>query len=209
MGATGAVYTTIPTAASIEENSAEYATLGQGVLAPSAPLDHDNEAKGNYIPKEADKNDYCYFDGEQILISMDQGDTFQYDPFILNATKLGNALNYTVKLNGNPVASGSKISFNVAGEYTITYTYEDPYNYRLDSDGKLESFTVTYTKTEIVSVALLKKLLNTPSLHLQQILPKQKKFFTITTLIFLQRMLMRMEPLGAKLPLAIRQLCIL
>ena len=155
MGANGEVYTTVPTESSVAENPAEYVTLGQGVIKPSALLDHDNEEKGNYIPKEAGKNDYCYFDGEKILISMDEGDIFQYDPFILNATKLGNSLNYTVKLNGNAVEKGSKISFNAAGEYTITYTYEDPYNYRFDKNGELETFTVTYSKTDVVSVAIV------------------------------------------------------
>lgn len=155
MGATGNVYTPVPTAASVAERPAEYVTLGQGVIAPTAPLDHNNEAKGNYIPKEADKNDYCYFDGEKILISMDRGDTFQYDPFILNATKLGQTLNYTVKFNENAVAIGSKISFSETGEYFITYTYEDPYNYSLNENGELVSFTVSYTKTDVVSVAIV------------------------------------------------------
>jgi len=155
MGATGKVYTTVPTAKSVAESPAEYTTLGQGVIAPSASIDHDNEEKGNYIPKEADKNDYCYFDGSNVLISMDKGDTFQYDPFILNATKLGNVLGYTVKLNGNTVESGSKISFNEVGNYTITYTYEDPYNYSLNENGELVSFTVSYTKTDVVSVAIV------------------------------------------------------
>ncbi len=155
MSRTGAVYTVVPTSESIGATPAEDANSAQGVIAPSALLDHDNEAKGNYIPKEAGKNDYCYFDGEKVLISMDQGDTFQYDPFILNATKLGNELSYTVKFNGKLVEQDSKISFNAAGEYTITYTYEDPNNYRLDENGALETFTVTYTKTDVVSVAIV------------------------------------------------------
>jgi len=155
MGATGNVYTTVPTMASIEKEPLKYTTLGQGVLAPTATLDHDNEAKGNYIPKETGKNDYCYFDGEKVLISMKQGDTFTYDPFILDATKLDNTLVYTVRVNGNATSNGSKISFNEAGEYIITYTYEDPYNYRLDQNGELETFAVTYTKTDVVNVAVV------------------------------------------------------
>lgn len=149
----GYVYTVVPNAETINSVPSEYETLGQGLIAPVYSFDYTNK---NYIAKTDGSNDYCYYDNGKVLISMDQGDTFEWDPFILSATKYGNALNYTVSMNGNNYSNGSKIAFTTAGDYTVTYTYEDTYNYTVDADGNKVNVPYTYTKSVEISVSVIK-----------------------------------------------------
>lgn len=152
MAQNGYVYSVKPTEASIAENVAEYETLGQGIIAPEYSFDYTTK---NYVQKTDDSNDYCYYDSGKVLIAMDQGDTFEWDPFILTTTKYGNTLDYTVSMNGTNYTSGSKIAFNESGDYVVEYNYTDNYNYRV-VEGNVEAYSQTYTKTVNISVSVIK-----------------------------------------------------
>jgi len=153
MSQDGYVYSVKPTEASVKENAPEYETLGQGSIAPTYSFDYTTK---NYIQKTDGSNDYCYYENGKVLVAMDQGDTFEWDPFILTATKLGKTLDYTVSMGGTTYATGSKIAFNTSGDYEVTYTYTDGDNYILDKDGKLVTTEQTYTKTVSISVSVIK-----------------------------------------------------
>lgn len=124
-------------------------TPKQYEIAPSYSFDYTSK---NKVDKVDGSNDYCYHDGSKVLISMDEGDTFNWDPYILTATKQGNTLSYSVSMNGTTYASGNKIPFSTAGDYTVTYTYTDSNNY--DKDGN--SYSKTYTQTVNINVAVVK-----------------------------------------------------
>lgn len=153
----GYVYAKKPTTESVKETPATYKTLGQGLIAPQCSFDYTTK---NYVAKTDDSNDYCYYDSGKVLIAMDQGDTFEWDPFILTAIKNGKTLNYTVSYGGKTYAPGEKIVFNTSGDYTITYTYIDDINYTLvkDAQGKQVpgTFETSYTQAVNISVSVIK-----------------------------------------------------
>lgn len=148
----GYVLSAKPTEQSLSDAPEEYETFGQGAIAPEYSFDYTNK---NYIAKTDGSNDYCYYENGRVLVAMDEGDTFEWDPFILTATKFGQSLSYTVTMNGKTCAAGEKISFNTSGEYVVTYTYTDGYNYIL-KDGELTTNSLTYEKTVTISVSVIK-----------------------------------------------------
>jgi len=154
LGATtnGYVYTVQPTAASVAEDVPEYATAGQGAIAPAYSFDYTNK---NYVAKTDGSNDYCYEENGTVLISMDDGDTFNWDSSILTATKNGQTLDYTVTMD-NVDYTGKSISFNTAGNYTVTYSYTDTNNYSVDENGDLTTYAKTYTKQVYITVSVIK-----------------------------------------------------
>jgi len=149
----GYVYTVKPTQESTDSNVPEYSTSGQGAIAPTYSFDYTTK---NYVAKTDNSNDYCYYENGKVLIAMDQGDTFEWDPFILTATKNGKTLAYTVAMNGTTYASGQKITFNTSDDYVVTYTYTDEDNYTVSDTGELIATDVTYTKTVNISVSVIK-----------------------------------------------------
>jgi len=152
-GQDGYVYSKKPTAESVAAEPETYSTLGQGAIAPSYSFDYTTK---NYIEKTGDSNDYCYYDYDagKVLMAMDEGDTFNWDPFILTATKYGKTLDYTVSMNGTTYSSGEKIPFNTTGNYTVVYTYNDNDNYVVEA-GEVSTTAVTYTKTVSISVSVI------------------------------------------------------
>jgi len=127
-----------------------YKTIGQGVIAPTVEFDFDI----NYVAKTEESNDYCYTEGNTVYISMDDGDSFDWDTSILTASKCGETLKYTVTVNGVDY-TGKSISFNVSDECEVIYTYTDSYNYTLE-DGTVESFEKSYTQTVKIIVSVVK-----------------------------------------------------
>lgn len=152
MGKSGWVYTTKPTANSISENPPTYKTLGQGTIAPEYEFDYTSK---NYIKKTENSNDYCYYDNGKVLIAMDEGDSFSWDPFIFEAKKVGKTLGYSVSMNGKTYNAGEKITFNQSGDYEVLYTYTDDNNYKLEN-GKPVTFDHTYTKSVHINVSVIK-----------------------------------------------------
>lgn len=152
-GYNGYIWSKIPTAESIVVIPNEWAAEKQGVIAPSYTFDYTTK---NYVAKTDGSNDYCYYDNGTVLISMDQGDTFNWDTSILNATKNGKILHYTVTMNGTDYA-GKSIAFNTEGEYTVSYIYTDNDNFAYDSLNKTYiTYPIVYTKIIKINVAVVK-----------------------------------------------------
>ena len=146
----GYVYTQANTSGSVNNNFPEYKPTTQGAVPPSYSFDYTNK---NYVAKTDGSNDYCYEENGKVNISMDQGDTFNWDTSILTIGK--GITNYTVSMNGTDY-TGKSITFNTAGDYTVTYTYTDDNNYKLDANGNIITYSVTYTKTVNITVAVVK-----------------------------------------------------
>lgn len=150
----GYVYTQLNTSGSVnnnyDKNADTHVSTTQGPVPPSCSFDHTK----NYVAKTDGSNDYCYEENGTVHISMDQGDTFNWDTSILTATKVGNALDYTVSMNGADY-TGKNIVFNTAGNYEVKYTYTDGINYALDENGNITTYEKTYTKTVNISVAVI------------------------------------------------------
>ena len=146
----GYVYSQLNTSGSVNNNCPEYKPTTQGAVPPSYSFDYTNK---NYVAKTDGSNDYCYEENGRVNISMDQGDTFNWNTSILTIGK--GITNYTVSMNGTDY-TGKSIAFNTAGDYTVSYTYTDGNNYKLDSNGNITTYSVTYTKTVNITVAVVK-----------------------------------------------------
>lgn len=153
LGTKGYVYTKIPDSENVSETASEYVAHSQGTIAPEYSFDYTNK---NYIEKTGDSNIFCYEDNGKIYISTNDGEKFSWDSSILNVTKNGISLDYTASVNGED-CTGKSIDFDTSGDYTVTYSYTDPYNYKLDSNGNLISYSVAYEKKVYINVSLVKK----------------------------------------------------
>lgn len=151
----GVVYTSKPTESDIKEAPATYVSFGQGLIAPAYNFDFTSK---NYIAKTDGSNDFCYFDNniEKLQISMDEGDTFEWDPYILTVKKNGKALEYSVFMDNKTYGEDEKIAFNTAGDYIVTYSYVDENNYDIDEEGNVIAAKAAYTKELRISVAVEK-----------------------------------------------------
>ena len=146
----GYVYTQPNTSGSVNNNCPKYEPTTQGAVPPSYNFDYTNK---NYVGKVDGSNDYCYYENGKVNISMDDGDTFNWDTSILTIGK--GIEKYTVSMNGVDY-TGKNIAFNKEGNYEISYTYTDPKNYKLDTDGNITTYNVTYTKNVSITVAVAK-----------------------------------------------------
>lgn len=153
LGAAGYVYTKIPDSENVLETASEYVTYGQGTIAPEYSFDYTNK---NYIEKTDGSNIFCYEDNGKVYVSTNDGEKFSWDSSILSVTKNGISLDYTASVNGED-CTGKSVDFDTAGDYTVTYSYTDPYNYKLDSNGNLSSYSVVYEKKVYINVSLVKK----------------------------------------------------
>ncbi|MBR0413861.1 MAG: hypothetical protein IJI67_02170 [Clostridia bacterium] len=120
---------------------------GQSQIRPSTTFDYTTK---NYQAKTEGSNTYCYYNTgtKKVDISFEQGSSKQWDTSILTAKKNGNTLPYTVTMGGTDY-SGKSITFTETGEYELTYTYTDPYNYNADGS----AYSRTYTQTVKISVS--------------------------------------------------------
>lgn len=151
-GITATVYTakaSMGSAAALSPAAYDETVNGQYPIPAANTFDYTNK---NYIAKTEGSNRYCYYDSttKQVMISFDKENSssaFSWDPMILTATKNGNTLSYTVSMNGTDYTN-KNISFAENGDYTVTYTYTDPYNYGKDGT----PFSKTYTKTVNINV---------------------------------------------------------
>lgn len=153
-GVSGYVYTQPNTVGSVDNNYSKeddsHVATEQGAVPPSYAFDYTTK---NYQAKADDSNDYCYEDGGVVYISMDDGDSFDWDTSILTVTKGTETLDYTVAMNGTDY-TGKSICFNTAGDYEVEYTYTDENNYKL-VDGEATNYSEIYTKTVKISVAVI------------------------------------------------------
>ncbi len=152
-GVNGYVYSQPNTSGSVnngydKENDPHVATT-QGAVPPSYSFDYTDK---NYVAKTDGSNDYCYEENGKVNISMDEGDTFNWDTSILTIGK--GITNYTVSMNGTDY-TGKSIAFDTAGDYEVKYTYTDPNNFKLDENGNITTYSKTYTKTVNITVAVV------------------------------------------------------
>ena len=114
------------------------------------PTDTFDYTTKNYIPNNGG-TEYCYYDTGIVYISFEKttdATTFSWDPMILSVSKLGNELDYTVTMNGTDYTD-NMIQFAETGDYTVQYTYTDPFNYDKDTNRYVSR---TYTKYVNLSV---------------------------------------------------------
>lgn len=148
---TGTLYTAKASMGSAEmlvdpvDERMQHATL------PSFTFDYTNK---NYIPNTGDDT-FCYYDTttQKVAISLKQsstGDVFDWDPMILESKKYGQTLGYTVTMNGADYTD-QIISFSENGDYTVTYTVTDPYNF----DKVVNKSSVVYQKEVKISVTII------------------------------------------------------
>lgn len=134
-----------------KDNDSHIAAV-QGVVAPTYSFDYTSK---NYMAKTEGSNDYCYEENGVVYISMDDGETFSWDPSILTATKNGMNLNYTVSMNGTDY-TGKNIVFSESGDYTVEYTYTDGNNYTINESGNITTYENEYVATVHINVSEVK-----------------------------------------------------
>lgn len=125
-----------------------YTPSSQDYTLPSTEFDYTKQK----IDRTEGSNLYCFYEDttDTVKISFDktrEDTTFEWNPMILTVKKFGGELPYTVTMNDTDYTD-KNISFGESGDYTVTYTYTDPYNY--DKDGN--SFEVLHTETVNISV---------------------------------------------------------
>ena len=120
-------------------------------MEPEYTFDFTNK---NFQEKVDGKNDYCYENDGVVYISMDAGDELKWDTSILNVTKNGNILNYSVSMN-NTDYTGKTISFDKVGFYSVVYSYTDENNYRINESGEIEKYSQSYVKNIYVDVSVV------------------------------------------------------
>lgn len=152
----GYVYTQPNTNGSVNNNYSKdtdpHIAATQGAVPPSYSFDYTTK---NYVAKVDGSNDFCYAENGTVQISMDDGDTFDWDASILTVTKGKKTIDYTVSMDGTDY-TGKSIAFNSAGDYKVVYTYTDSNNYKLDENGNITTYEKTYTQTVEISVAVIK-----------------------------------------------------
>ena len=153
-GVSGYVYTQPNTIGSVNNNynkeDDSHVATEQGAVPPSYSFDYTTK---NYVANTEGSNDYCYEADGVVYISMDDGDSFDWDTSILTVKKGTETLDYTVSMNATDY-TGKSICFNTAGEYEVVYTYTDENNYKLE-DGKAATYSKTYTKTVTILVSVI------------------------------------------------------
>jgi len=150
VGINGYVYA--PTKLTSVISPDDYSSTKQYQIAPKYSFDYTSK---NNVPQVSGSNDYCYYDEstQKYLISFDDGETFTWDADILNITKGEATIDPSISvLGGAVVNSDNTITFDTAGNYTVTYKYTDYDNYRLDHEGKVEKYRVDYEKTVKITV---------------------------------------------------------
>ena len=140
------------------ETAPTYASTAQGAIAPTFSFEYPTASgKKNYQAKTEGSAEYCYWDSTQksVQIGFAEGGSKTFDPNILTVTKNGKTITPTVKLDdGAFQAVTNSFIINTEGTHTLTYQYVDPYNFRLDGNGNVAAYSMTYTKTVSITVTV-------------------------------------------------------
>lgn len=137
---------------SVASPATAYSSSAQYQIAPKCIFDYTSK---NNVPQESGSNDYCYYDEstQKYLISFDDGETFTWDADILSITKGEATIDPSISVsNGATVNPDNTITFDTAGDYTVTYKYTDGENYRLNANDKIEKYSADYEKTVRITV---------------------------------------------------------
>lgn len=125
-----------------------YQGMGNHAIVPDSVFDFTNK---NYDSKETDDNVYCFYNSiGYVDISFEKGSSKVWDTNILTATKFGKNLPVSVSMNGTDY-TGKSVTFTEAGDYVLTYTCVDPYNYTADGIG----YNLYYSKTLNIKVTVV------------------------------------------------------
>lgn len=145
----GYLRTQKPTAESVTQTAPVWKSEKQSAIAPVTTFNHDK----NKQEQSTESNVFCYFNSDlnKVLVSFDDGGNKQYSLDIFSAQKGGTELDYTVAVDGETY-SGNTITFDQTKDYVVEYTYTDPYNYDIDSNGNIIKKNITYTKKLEISV---------------------------------------------------------
>ena len=151
----GGVYsvTNAGTLTSTHMNAPAHTPAVQYPVAPEYNFNHKLE--GNYKPYTEGDNVFCYEESGTVKISFNEGESKVWNTSILTVSKLGNALPYKVTMDGNDY-TGKSITFSENGNYVVTYTYTDPYNYKL-VNGQIISYEKQYSKTVNITVSVVEE----------------------------------------------------
>ena len=140
------------------ETAPAYAPTAQGAIAPAFGFEYPTASgKKNYQAKTEGSTDYCYWDNTQktVQIGIAESGFKTFDPNILTVSKNGKTIIPTVKLDDGAFRGVTdSFTINTEGTHTLTYQYVDPYNYRLDENGNVETYSMTYTKTVSITVTV-------------------------------------------------------
>ena len=150
IGFNGYVYA--PTGLTSVALPAGYSSSTQYQIAPKYSFDYTSK---NNVPQVSGSNDYCYYDAstQKYLISFDDGENFTWDADILSITKGKATIVPSISVSdGATVNSDNTITFDTAGNYTVTYKYTDNDNYRLNSEGKVVKYSANYEKAVRITV---------------------------------------------------------
>ena len=133
-------------------SSPNYEPTEQYAIEPEFSVEYPKtSANKNYLEATSTCNNYCYYDTatNTILVGVEKDSSVSFNTNILSAYKGTNSLSVSASVNGTPC--GSTYVFKTAGDYTITYTYVDSYNYKLGQNG-METYEATYTQEVNVKV---------------------------------------------------------
>jgi len=134
-------------------NAPAYEANAQYPVPPTPKFDYKTK---NYQAYVDGANEYCYEDGGVVKISFIKGGSKVWDTSILTVTKGSNTLGYKVKMNDTDY-TGKSITFTEAGDYVVTYTYTDPYNYNVGDDGNIVNYEKEYSKTVNITVVVVEE----------------------------------------------------
>lgn len=133
-------------------NAPIYEADTQNAVPPTVIFDYTTK---NNEPEQNGSNDYCYYNttSGKYLISFDQGDSKEWYYDILTVKKGNKNISYSVSVSDGAVINenNNTITFGEAGNYTVTYTYEDEYNYEL-ANGEITSYITSYSEEIYITV---------------------------------------------------------
>ena len=144
-------YVYAPNALTSVATPSVYKSSAQYHIEPNYEFDYTSK---NNVPPVSGSNYYCTYDetNGRYTISFDDGESFVWDANILNVTKDGKSLTFTVSVSeGATVNADNTITFDSDGDYVVTYTYTDAVNYRLNGD-EIVTYSVEYTRTVKITV---------------------------------------------------------
>lgn len=125
-----------------------YQGMGNHAIVPDSTFDFTTK---NYDAKETDDNIYCFYNSiGYVDISFETGGSKIWDTNILTAVKFGKNLPVSVSMNGTDY-TGKSIEFTEAGEYELTFTCVDPYNYTAEG----VSYNLYYAQKLKIKVAVV------------------------------------------------------
>ena len=129
---------------SIKSDSAQHKNYdmqyaaAQGIIYPTFSVDNSE----NNVDKTEGSNEYCYFDNGIIYISFDDGGSKILNiSGICAANKGTNALTLSNVYLDGVIITAATITFDASGEHTLTFEFDDAYNYDISGNQNVVKHT--------------------------------------------------------------------